>query len=304
MTKRSGIQGRYRDRRAAHVMLVAAFSLSAAQAKGQTVRQIERFEFATSDEAAAAGVTDLTDFANRPAFYINGECAIPPSPCDEVAEGTYSIGTDAAFCTQFCEAGSRVGFRRFVDELQFPDVCPGGGHFVPLDNTYADPDFPGTGAADFPLSELQVLLSAYGDGSFADGPTGTHLWLNLVDCEGEIFEYINFSEGALYVEPWTFDLAMGADIIRLSPDSIVDGQPIGDGLLTEIAAIECLIQDADNPPTSFGKWYIDDVRVIEPEGGPDVPAVSTWGVIATLLLLCTAGTILFRPSIRVVSVSL
>jgi len=193
-----------------------------------------------------------------------------------VAEGQYSIGTDAAFCQQWCEAGSRIGFRRYVDPERFPAVCPGGEHYVQLQHAYGDPDVPGGAAADFPLGELQVICSAYGDGAFSDGPTGTHFWLNLVDCEGEVFEFINYSEAALYSELWTFDLLMGQSVIRLSPESIVDGQPIGDGLLTEIAAIESFIQDEDNPPTTFGKWYVDDLRINEPTGPAQVPTMSGW----------------------------
>ncbi|MFQ5463154.1 MAG: hypothetical protein ACE5E5_11085 [Phycisphaerae bacterium] len=268
-------------------------------AKAQSEIQVEDFEFAISDAAAAAGVIDRTDVANQPAFYINGQCDIPPSPCAEVAEGEFALGTDAAFCQQFCQAGSRIGFRRLVDPVRFPDTCAGGGHFVPLDATFGDPDHPGAVAPDFPLSELQVICSAYGDGSYQDGPTGTHFWVTLVDCEGEVFEYINFSEPALYTDLYTFDLAMGRSIIRLSPDSLVNGQPAGDGLLTEIAAIESFIQDADDPPTSFGKWYIDDVRIIQPPPPPPpplVPAVSTWGMIILVQLMLGAGTLVFGKS--------
>jgi len=268
-------------------------------AKAQSEIQVEDFEFAISDAAAAAGVIDRTDVANQPAFYINGQCDIPPSPCAEVAEGEFSLGTDAAFCQQFCQAGSRIGFRRLVDPARFPDTCAGGGHFIPLDATFGDPDHPGAVAPDFPLSELQVICSAYGDGSYQDGPTGTHFWVTLVDCEGEVFEYINFSEPSLYTDLYTFDLVMGRSIIRLSPDSLVDGQPIGDGLLTEIAAMESFIQDADDPPTSFGKWYIDDVRIIQPPPPPPpplVPAVSTWGMIILVQLMLGAGTLVFGKS--------
>lgn len=256
---------------------------------------LEDFEFATSDAAAEAGVIDMTDWANEPAIYNNGECDIPPSPCDEVAEGLYSIGTEAAFCLQSCDPGSLIGFRRLVQPSDTTGTCAGGGSFIPLINTYGDPMNPGAQAPDYPLSELTLLLAAYGDGAFADGPTGTNLWMNLVDCEGEVFEFINLSEESLYSELWTFDVPMGMDIIRLSPESIENGAPIGDGLLTEIAATEYFIQDDDNPPTSFGKWYVDDVRMIEPEpAGSDVPAVSTWGYVALICLLLTTGTLTFR----------
>ncbi|MHC5110806.1 MAG: hypothetical protein ACYTHJ_13125 [Planctomycetota bacterium] len=255
---------------------------------------LEDYEFATSDEAAAAGVIDRTDAANRPAFYINGECDIPPSPCDEVAVGLYSIGTDAAFCQQWCEAGSRIGFRRNVDPVQFPQMCA-GQPFAPLVNSYGDPNVPGSGTPDFPLSALSVVVAVYGDGSFADGPTGTNLIFTLVDCDGEIYEFTNFSEPSLYQDPWTFDVLMGADQLRISPDSLVDGVPIGDGLLTGIVAHECFIQDDDNPPTSFGKWYIDDLRIVEPDPPGDIPAVSTWGLAIMLGLMLTAGTLVLRP---------
>ncbi len=271
-------------------------------ARAQTEISVETFEFATTDAAAAAGVIDRTDVANQPAFFINGQCDIPPSPCSEVAEGEFSLGTDAAFCQQFCQAGSRIGFRRLIDGARFPDTCAGGGHFVPLNATFGDPNHPGAIEPDFPLSQLQVLCAAYGDGSYEDGPTGTHFWVTLVDCEGEVFEYINFSEAALYTDLYTFDLEMGQSIVRLSDDSLVDGQPVGDGLLTEIAAIECFIQDADNPPTSFGKWYIDDIRIVQPPApGPLIPAVSTWGIVILIGMLLIVGTLAFpRKTVPVV----
>lgn len=277
-----------------HLLIVVA-AWTAPHALAQDVVLLEDFEFATSDAAAEAGIIDKTDFANEPAIYNNGECDIPPSPCDEVAEGLFSIGTEAAFCLQFCDPGSRIGFRRLVQSSANTGTCAVGGSFMPLANTYGDPMNPGAQGADYPLSELTLLVAAYGDGAFADGPTGTNLWMNLVDCEGEIFEFINLSEASLYSELWTLDVAMGVDIVRLSEESLDNGEPIGDGLLTEIAAIEFYIQDDDNPPTSFGKWYVDDVRMIEPAPvGGDVPAVSTWGYISLVGLLLTAGTLTFR----------
>jgi hypothetical protein len=40
--------------------------------------------------------------------------------------------------------------------------------------------------------------------------------------------------------------------------------PDGDRLLTDIVAIEVLVQDPDDPPTTFGDWYVDYLRIIEP----------------------------------------
>lgn len=279
-------------------LLLQAAAWPTGNAMAQKLELVEGFEFATTDEDAAAGVIDMTDFANRPAFYENGDCNGLPSPCEEVAEGLYSIGTDAVFCTQFCDPGSRIGFRRNLAPGDFPDACPSGGHFKALTHTYGDPDHPGAVPPDRPLSELRVLVAAYGDGAFSDGATGTHLWINLVDCEGEVFEFINFSEEALYSKLWTFDLEMGQDIIRLSPDSLSNGEPVGDGLLTEIAAVEAFIQDVDNPPTTFGTWYIDDLRIGEPMVEKNVPAVSAWGMMIMLMATLIVGTILRRPTIK------
>jgi hypothetical protein len=61
---------------------------------------------------------------------------------------------------------------------------------------------------------------------------------------------------------------MGQDIVRLSPASLT-AVPNGDRLLTEIAAIEVFVQDADDPPTTSGTWYIDNLRVAEPNAPGD-----------------------------------
>jgi hypothetical protein len=225
-------------------------------AVAQSALLLEDFEFASSDEAAAAGVIDLTDLSNSPAFYISGSD-------ENASEGLYSIGTDAVFCQVFCEPGSFIGFRRLVDVQRFPSACPGRGHFAPILHTYGDPLHPGPRPPDLALDQLILVTDAYGDGAFADGPTGTHLWINLVDCEGEVYEFINYSEPSLYSEFWTFNVEMGGSLRRLSPASLTD-VPGGDRLLTEIAALEVLIQDADNPPTTVGKWYVDHLRVLEP----------------------------------------
>ena len=102
----------------------------------------------------------------------------------------------------------------------------------------------------------------------------------------------------MYSKLWTFDLEMGQDIIRLSPDSLSNGEPVGDGLLTEIAAVEAFIQDVDNPPTTFGTWYIDDLRIGEPMVEKNVPAVSAWGMMIMLMATLIVGTILRRPTIK------
>src|SRR5262245_36340561 len=73
-----------------HFALWVFLLLSVGRASAQSVLVVEDFEFASSDEAAAAGIIDLTDLANSPAFYISG--------ADENAShGLYSIGTDAVF---------------------------------------------------------------------------------------------------------------------------------------------------------------------------------------------------------------
>ncbi|MFQ5413180.1 MAG: hypothetical protein ACE5E6_01850 [Phycisphaerae bacterium] len=237
--------------------------LAARPATAQIETLLEDFEFASSNEAAAAGVIDLTSPANQPALYLFGsdENASPNEP-----GGLYSIGTDAIFCINpdaACVGGTFIGFRRLVDPVRFPSTCA-GGHYMPLAHTYGDPDHPGAVPPDFPLSALVPVWDAYGDGGFADGDTGTHLWLKLIDCEGEAFEYINYSEESLYSELWSFDVIQGQNVIRISPDSLVD-VPDGDRLLTEIAAMDVLIQDEDFPPTAAGLWYVDYLRIVEPE---------------------------------------
>ncbi len=235
----------------------------------QTTVVVEDFEFATSDQAAEGGVIDLTDFANTPAFYISGdtpgEGASPAEP-----NGNYSIGTDAAFCVQFCLPGSRIGFRRNLSAADFPSICPGSTrHYLPLENTYGDPQNPGDTAPDFPLDELTLLNDVYGDGAFCDGLSWTNYWVSLVDCEGEIFEFANIGEIAMCSTAWTLDLAMGSSFTRLAPESLID-VPNGDRLLTEIAAIEVFIQDENDPPVAIGKWYIDYLRAVEPPA-PAIP---------------------------------
>jgi len=235
-----------------------------AGAAAQVVVLVEDFEFAVSDEAAEAGVVDKTDPANSPAFYISGDGndASPQEP-----GGNFSIGTDAVFCLQACVPCSVIGFRRYLPASKFPDTC-GTHHYLPLEYAYGDPSAPGPEPADKPLEALTVLCDAYGDGSFADGPLDTHFHVNLVDCEGEIFQFVNFKEPALWFDDWTLNVVMGDDVIRISPESFIK-VPNGDRLLTEIAAIEVFIQDCDNPPTTAGKWYIDYLRVIEPP--PPIP---------------------------------
>lgn len=238
---------------------LACVLASAPVLRAQDPVQIEDFEFASSDEEARRGVIDLTDPPNQPAYYISG--------ADEKAsEGQYSIGTDVVYCINQeveCLPGTFEGFRRLLDPARFADRCPGGGAYVPLRNTYGDPEHPGREEPGFPIAELAVIADLYGDGGFADGLTGTHMWVSLVDCEGEIFNFVNYSEVSLYSEIWTWDVRLGQGLIRLSPNSLED-VPDGDRLLTEIAAIEVLIQDEDDPPTTTGKWYIDDLRIVEP----------------------------------------
>ena len=142
--------------------------------------------------------------------------------------------------------------------------CPAAAErYIPLEFTYGDPNTPGPVTADFLLGELSVLVDGYGDGGFEDGDFGTHLLINLVDCEGEIFEFINFDEQALTSEFWTRGLRMGTGSVRISPGSLID-VPDGDRNLTEIVAIEALIRDDKDPPTTRGKWYVDNLRVAEP----------------------------------------
>lgn len=249
---------------------------------------VEDFEFATSDAAARAGIIDITDFANTPANYINGD---GEGASSNEPGGLYSIGTDLAFCVQFCQPGSFVGFRRYLAASDFPGQCPGSPrHFAPLQYSYGDPEHPGTVPADFPLSSLTLLCDGYGDGAFCDGLSWTNFWLNLVDCEGEVFEFVNLGEVALCSTAWTFDIPMGRSFARLSPESLTD-VPNGDRLLTEIAAIEVLIQDENDPPLAIGKWYIDYLRAAEPlapipgdrDGDGDVDLVDYAALRACLL---------------------
>lgn len=247
--------------------VVLVLLLHVTDVTAQTTFMVENFEFATSDAAAAAGVVDLTDFANRPAFYISGdgEGASPAEP-----GGQFSIGTDAAFCVQFCQPGSVIGFRRYLSASDFPSVCPNSNrHYAPLQFTYGDPQHPGDEAPDFPLSTLGLLNDVYGDGAFCDGLSWTNYWVSLVDCEGEIYEFVNIGEVSMCSIAWTLDLAMGSSFKRLSPKSLID-VPQGDRLLTEIMAIEVFIQDENDPPVALGKWYIDHLRAVEPPA-PAVP---------------------------------
>lgn len=222
-----------------------------APGSGQLV-QIEDFEFAADDAQAEAGVTDITDWQNLPTFYINGED-------ENASEGLYSIGTDAMFgASGVFEPGTFIGFRREISTELFPEG------FVPLQWTYGDPDVQGPEPADRPLSDLKVIGDFYGDDGFADGPTGTHLWVNLIDAVGERYNFVNFSEVSLYSELFTFDVMVGRGMIRIDPDTLIE-VPNGDRLLTEIVAFEVLLQDEDDPPTGAGKWYVDDLRIGEPE---------------------------------------
>lgn len=246
--------------------MLAALSASNVAAWAQGPIVLETFEFASSDAAAAAGVTDITDPANTPSFYISGAAE---NASQQEPGGLFSVGTDAVYCLNFqfpCDPGTFIGFRLPVDPSRFADTCPGGGAFAALENTYGDPAQPGAVMRDFDLSALEIRWDVYGDGGFADGLTGTHLWLKLVDCEGEKFDFVNFSETSLYSEIFTLDVLQGEGMVRLAPESLID-VPTGDRLLTEIAAIEVLIQDADNPPTSLGRWYVDYLRVTEPPTG-------------------------------------
>ena len=224
----------------------------------QVTVQIEDFEFAVTDAAAAAGVTDLTDPENQPTFYINGEGG------DEggASEGLYSLGTDALFgASGIFVPGSFIGCLREISEDLFPEGQ------VTLLHTYGDPAVQGPVPPDFPLSELIVLADMYGGEAFGEGLTGTHLWIVLIDAEGERFHYINYTEFALFLEDFTLDVVVGQGMVRIDPDSLID-VPDGDRLLTEIVAFEMLIQDEDDPPTGEGKWYIDHLRIREPEAAP------------------------------------
>jgi len=247
-------------------VVCVGLALNASAAVGQGPIVVETFEFASSDSAAAAGVIDITDPANRPSFYISGAAE---NASQQEPGGLFSIGTDAVYCLNFqvpCDPGTFIGFYLPVDPSRFANTCPGGGAFAALENTYGDPLQPGAVVRDFDLSALEVRWDVYGDGGFADGLTGTHLWLRLLDCEGEKFEFVNYSETSLYSEIFTLDVLQGEGMVRIAPESLTD-VPAGDRLLTEIAAIEVLIQDADDPPTTLGKWYVDYLRVSEPLTG-------------------------------------
>jgi hypothetical protein len=235
------------------VMAVAAGMNSTVT--GQDVVQIEDFEFATSDFAAGAGVTDITDWQNQPTFYDNGE------DFDEVSEGSFSLGTNALFGASGVFApGTFIGFRREISPALFP------GGVVLLQHTYGDPAVPGPVPPDYFLNDLTVLGDYYGENSFELGPTGVHMWVNLIDAEGERFQFVNYSEPALYSEFYTLDVISGEHLIQIDPESLTE-VPDGNRLLTEIVAFEMLIQDVDSPPTSFGDWYIDNLRIIEPPVG-------------------------------------
>ncbi len=224
---------------------------------GQIVTQIENFEYATSDVAAAAGITDITDFENTPTFYINGDNGDGGGNELGASEGLFALGTDAEFgASGFFVPGSFIGCRREIST----DLFPLG--FVPLQYAYGDPNVPGPTPADRPLSDLTILADMYGHESFGEGLFGTHLWINLIDLEGERFNFMNFFETALFFNDYTLDVPVGDFIIEIDPQSLID-VPDGDRLLTEIAAFEMLIQDDDDPPTGFGAWYIDNLRIVE-----------------------------------------
>lgn len=263
-----GLRPGARRSRVASKVVWSSWVALAPVAFGQTPVLIEDFEFCVSDESCDAGILDMTDLPNQPALYINGDGG-NASP----QEGRFSLGMDVVFCINWQEAcvpGTFMGFRRTMNPDRWPGQCPSGDHFVPLMRTYGDPEHSGSDPADLALADLLVVWDIYGDGGFQDGLTGTHLWLKFVDCEGEGFEFINHSEESLFSNNWTLDVIMGSDVIRISPDSLTN-VPDGDRLLTEIAAIEVFIQDTDDPPTTAGKWYVDNLRIIEPigDGLPD-----------------------------------
>jgi hypothetical protein len=222
---------------------------------GQVVTQIEDFEYAVNDVVATAGVTDLTDFENLPTYYFNGD----GDGEFGASEGLFALGTDALFGGDLgiLVPGSFIGCRRNIST----DLFPSG--IVELSHTYGDPNFPGAVSPDLPLSELTVLADMYGGEAFGEGLTGTNIWINLIDLEGERFNFVNFTEFALFLEDYTLDVVVGGGMIRIDPDSLIE-VPGGDRLLTEIAAFEMLIQDDDDPPTGNGKWYIDNLRIVEP----------------------------------------
>ncbi len=216
--------------------------------------QIEDFEFAVTNAAATAGVTDITDPANRPTYYTNGG---GPDEGGQ-SEGLFSLGTDALFGAsgQFIP-GSFIGFRRHVS----PDVVPGG--VVTLLHAYGDPNVAGPKPADQPLSALEVLGDFYGNESYGEGLFGTHIWVTFIDAEGERFNYINYVETSLFLETYTLDVLIGSGLTRIDPASLSE-VPDGDRLLTEIVSFEVVLQDDDDPPTSEGKWYVDNLRIREP----------------------------------------
>ncbi len=234
-------------------ILMAAIVVTA-NARAEVTTQIENFEYAINDAVATAGITDITDSENLPTFYINGEGV------DEggASEGLYALGTDALFGGKFgiFVPGSFIGCRRWISE----DLFPSGQ--VDLLHTYGDPLVPGPIPADLPLSDLGILADAYGGEGFGEGILGTNLWINLLDAEGERFQFLNIRELSLFVEVYELDVLVGRDLIRIDPQSLID-VPNGDRLLTEIVGFEMLIQDDDDPPTGFGKWYIDNLRIVE-----------------------------------------
>ncbi len=233
--------------------VVGAVTTNTGALRADVTVQIEDFEFAVTDEAAAAGVTDITDWENQPTFYINGEGG------DEggASEGLYALGTDAMFgASGIFVPGSFIGCLREIST----DLFPSGQ--VTLLRSYGDPDVPGPLPADSPLSDLVILADAYGGEAFGEGLTGTHLWINLLDAEGERFNFVNYTELSLFLEDYTLDVVVGQGMVRIDPDSLIE-VPDGDRLLTEIVAFEMLIQDDDDPPTGQGKWYIDNLRIVE-----------------------------------------
>lgn len=230
----------------------AAFAM-AGFVHAEVTTQIEDFEYAINDAVAAAGITDITDPENQPTFYLNGEGV------DEggASEGLYALGTDALFgASGIFVPGSFIGCLRWISE----DLFPSGQ--VDLLHTYGDPLVPGPIPPDLPLSDLVILADAYGGEGFGEGILGTNLWINLLDAEGERFQFLNIREQSLFLEDYTLDILVGRDLIRIDPQSLID-VPNGDRLLTEIVAFEMLIQDDDDPPTGFGKWYIDNLRIVE-----------------------------------------
>ncbi len=237
-------------------IMVVCVAVTGSTAQGQVTRLIEGFEFASSEQAATLGVTDLTDSANFPTLYTNGA-----GPGEGGAtEGENSLGTDGLFGGEdgIFVPGSVLGFRRQIDTDLFPT-----GEVVLL-HSYGDPNVTGAVPADKPLDELEILGDFYGSKEYGEGLTGTHLWINLLDAEGERFNFINYSEASLFQDGYTLDVLIGLGEARLDPDSLIE-VPDGDRLLTEIVAIEVLLQDDDDPPTGAGKWYIDNLRIREAE---------------------------------------